>query len=126
MPKHQRANKLAVILRANVAGSTQLVRLREQLAHERIRQAFHSFAEFIERFQGRLLEVRCWPSSSVGRTRLPRRWPCRRRTPNISSSSMAEYGHWYIRNRGIIRYLKEDNAGSVACLEAATRQNPTT
>ncbi len=58
MSKGQRADKLAVILHADVAGSTQLVQRHEQLAHDRIRQAFRSFGDDIERYQGSLLEVR--------------------------------------------------------------------
>jgi adenylate cyclase len=52
------ADKLAVILHADVAGSTRLVQLDEHLAHDRIRQAFRNFGEVIERYQGTLLEVR--------------------------------------------------------------------
>ena len=53
-----RADRLAVILHADVAGSTQLVQQNEQLAHDRIRQTFVDFGEVIERYQGRLLEIR--------------------------------------------------------------------
>ena len=41
------SGKLAVILHADVAGSTQLVRQDEQLAHERIQDAFRRFSEVI-------------------------------------------------------------------------------
>lgn len=50
--------KLVVILHADVAGSTQLVQKDEQLAHERIQDAFHRFSDNIEKYMGRVLELR--------------------------------------------------------------------
>jgi TolB-like protein/class 3 adenylate cyclase/cytochrome c-type biogenesis protein CcmH/NrfG len=50
--------KLAVILHADVVGSTALVQRDEALAHERIRDAFHRFSETIEFYNGHPLELR--------------------------------------------------------------------
>ena len=50
--------KLAVILPADVVGSTGLVRRDEHLAHERIRDAFGRFAKTISNHGGRTHEVR--------------------------------------------------------------------
>ncbi len=48
------AGKLAVILHAEVAGSTQMVQQNNQLAHERIQNAFQRFSETIGKYQGRV------------------------------------------------------------------------
>ena len=58
MAKDDLSGKLAVILHADVAGSTALVQQDEQLAHERIQDAFRRFSETIEKYQGRSLELR--------------------------------------------------------------------
>ena len=48
----KQSGKLAVILHADVADSTQLVQRDEYLAHERLQQAFNRFAGHIERLLG--------------------------------------------------------------------------
>ena len=58
MAKNRLLDKLAVILHADVAGSTQLVQQDEHLAHERIQEAFSRFSDIIEKYRGRVLEVR--------------------------------------------------------------------
>jgi len=58
MAKDRLSGKLAVILHADIAGSTALVQQDEQLAHERIQDAFRRFSETIEKYQGRILELR--------------------------------------------------------------------
>jgi len=58
MAKDRLPDKLAVILHADVAGSTELVHQDEHLAHERFQQAFNRFGEHIKRYQGRVLELR--------------------------------------------------------------------
>ena len=49
---------LAVILHADIVGSTQLVQENDRLAHERIQDAFRRFSEWIEKYSGQVLEVR--------------------------------------------------------------------
>jgi adenylate cyclase len=58
MAKDDLSGKLAVILHADVAGSTQLVQQDEQLAHKRIRDAFRRFSDTIEKYHGRVQELR--------------------------------------------------------------------
>ena len=58
MAKDDLSGKLAVILHADVAGSTQLVQQDEQLAHERIRDAFQRFSDTIRKYHGRVQELR--------------------------------------------------------------------
>jgi len=58
MAKDHLSGKLAVILHADVAGSTALVQQDEQLAHERIQEAFHRFSDHIEKYMGKVLELR--------------------------------------------------------------------
>lgn len=58
MAKDRFTGKLAVILHADVAASTQLVQLDEQLAHERIQGAFRRFAGAIRKYHGRVQELR--------------------------------------------------------------------
>jgi len=58
MAKDDLSGKLAVILHADVAGSTQLVQKDEQLAHERIQDAFRRFSETIGKYHGRVQELR--------------------------------------------------------------------
>jgi TolB-like protein/class 3 adenylate cyclase/rhodanese-related sulfurtransferase/Tfp pilus assembly protein PilF len=50
--------KLAVILHADVVGSTQLVQRDEHLAHKRIQESFRRFADIIEQYGGGILELR--------------------------------------------------------------------
>lgn len=49
---------LAVILHADIVESTSLVQQDKRLAHERIQTSFQHFGEVIEKFQGRVLELR--------------------------------------------------------------------
>ncbi len=58
MEKDQLSRKLAVILHADVVGSTALVQQNETLAHERIRDAFKRLSESIETYGGLTHEVR--------------------------------------------------------------------
>ncbi len=57
MAEH-RTRKLAVILHADVVGSTALVQRDESLAHERIQDAFHRFSSTIEAYNGVTHELR--------------------------------------------------------------------
>jgi adenylate cyclase len=50
--------QLAVILHADVVGSTALVQKNEALAHERIQAAFHQFSETISSYSGNTRELR--------------------------------------------------------------------
>jgi TolB-like protein/cytochrome c-type biogenesis protein CcmH/NrfG len=50
--------KLAVLLHADVVGSTSLVRKNETLAHERIQDTFRRFSEFISNHGGIAHEIR--------------------------------------------------------------------
>jgi class 3 adenylate cyclase len=52
MEKEQLSRKLAVILHADVVGSTSLVRKNETIAHERIQSAFSNFSEIISDYGG--------------------------------------------------------------------------
>jgi len=58
MAKERLSDKLAVILHADVAGSTQLVQQDEHLAHERIQDSFRRFGDTIEKYRGTILELR--------------------------------------------------------------------
>ena len=58
MAKESLSGKLAVILHADVAGSTELVHQDKQLAHERIRDGFQRFSNAIEKYHGQVLELR--------------------------------------------------------------------
>jgi TolB-like protein/class 3 adenylate cyclase len=58
MAKDRLPDKLAVILHADVAGSTQLVQQDEHLAHERIQDSFRRFSDTIEKYRGTVLELR--------------------------------------------------------------------
>jgi len=49
---NQSARQLAVILHADVVGSTVLGQRDEMLAHERIRDAFERFSETIQAYGG--------------------------------------------------------------------------
>ena len=50
--------KLAVILHADVVGSTELVRRDEKLAHSRIQESFRRFGETIVDYSGKVRELR--------------------------------------------------------------------
>jgi len=58
MDKDQLSRKLAVILHADVVGSTALVQQNEALAHERIKGAFDRFSEIISSYSGITRELR--------------------------------------------------------------------
>ncbi len=58
MAKDSLSGKLAVILHADVAGSTELVQQDKELAHERIQDAFLRFSTTIEKYQGHVVELR--------------------------------------------------------------------
>ncbi len=58
MAKDRQTGRLAVILHADVADSTQLVQQDEYLAHERIQDAFNRFGDTISQYSGRVLELR--------------------------------------------------------------------
>jgi len=58
MERDQLSRKLAVILHADVVGSTTLVQKDEQIAHERIQAAFQGFARSVEAYGGNVTELR--------------------------------------------------------------------
>lgn len=58
MVKHRREGALAVILHADIAGSTRLVDKDEQLSHQRIQNTFQRFAGIISRYNGQVQEIR--------------------------------------------------------------------
>ena len=58
MEKDQLSRKLAVILHADVVGSTSLVQQNETLAHERIQDTFRRFSETISSHDGIAHEIR--------------------------------------------------------------------
>ena len=58
MEKDQLSRKLAVILHADVVGSTSLVQRNETLAHERIQDTFRRFSETISSHDGIAHEIR--------------------------------------------------------------------
>ena len=58
MTQSRRTGKLAVILHADIAGSTSLVQQDEHLAHERIQDTFLRFSGTIEKYQGHVRELR--------------------------------------------------------------------
>ena len=58
MGKDQLSRKLAVILHADVVGSTSLVLKNETLAHERIQEAFRQFSKTINSYGGITRELR--------------------------------------------------------------------
>ena len=49
---------LAVIMHADVAGSTGSIQQDERLAHDRIQQTFHRFANITSQYHGRVRELR--------------------------------------------------------------------
>ena len=58
MAANRLPDRLAVILHADVAGSTKLVQQDEHLAHERIHNSFHRFSDIIRMYYGKTLELR--------------------------------------------------------------------
>ena len=58
MAKDRLSRKLAVILHADVVGSTSLVQKNETLAHKRIQAVFHQFSETINSYSGKTRELR--------------------------------------------------------------------
>ena len=58
MEKDHLSRKLAVLLHADVVGSTSLVQVNETLAHERIQDAFQRFSKIIGNHDGIAHEVR--------------------------------------------------------------------
>ena len=58
MEKNPLSRKLAVILHADVVGSTALVQRNETVAHERMQAAFHQFASAITAYGGVAHELR--------------------------------------------------------------------
>ena len=58
MAKDRLPDKLAVILHADVAGSTALVQQDKQLAHDRIQDTFQRFSDTIEKYRGHVIELR--------------------------------------------------------------------
>lgn len=58
MARESLNGKLAVILHADVADSTALVRQDEQLAHSQIQETFRRLEQFIVDYQGRVRELR--------------------------------------------------------------------
>ena len=58
MEKDHLSRKLAVILHADVVGSTSLVQKDEALAHQRIQDTFTRFSETIQSYGGRTQELR--------------------------------------------------------------------
>ena len=58
-------SKLAVILHADVIGSTVLVQKDESLAHERIRDAFQRFSEFSLAYGGTPQMIRVAPMQTI-------------------------------------------------------------
>ena len=58
MAKDRLSGKLAVILHADIAGSTQMVQQDEHVAHQRIQETFHRFSATINQYSGKVLELR--------------------------------------------------------------------
>ncbi len=58
MAENRRPGKLAVILHADIAGSTKMVQQDEHIAHERILDTFRRFSRTIEKYQGNVRELR--------------------------------------------------------------------
>ena len=58
MEKDQLARKLAVILHADIVGSTTMVQKSETIAHERIQAAFRRLSESVESYSGTTRELR--------------------------------------------------------------------
>jgi class 3 adenylate cyclase len=52
MPDYRRSSKLAVILHADIAGSTAMVQRDAAVAHDRIMNSFRRFSKVITSYQG--------------------------------------------------------------------------
>lgn len=57
-PDYRRSSKLAVILHADIAGSTAMVQRDAVIAHDRIMTSFRRFSEVITSYQGKVRELR--------------------------------------------------------------------
>ena len=57
MAKDRLSGTLAVILHADIAGSTAFVQEDKELAHERIQDTFNRLGKIIEKYNGHLLEL---------------------------------------------------------------------
>ena len=87
--------KLAVILHADVVGSTTLVQQNETLAHDRIQDAFRRFSETIEVYGGVAHELRgdaLVASFTRDRMRVAARSPFRPGTQSSTRRSMTTFG----------------------------------
>jgi class 3 adenylate cyclase/mono/diheme cytochrome c family protein len=58
LPDYRRSSKLAVILHADIAGSTAMVQQDVAVAHERIMNSFQRFSKVITSYQGIVRELR--------------------------------------------------------------------
>lgn len=58
MADYRRFSKLAVILHADIAGSTALLHQNEVVAHERIKHSFLRFSDVINSYRGNVRELR--------------------------------------------------------------------
>lgn len=58
MGQGQHRTELAIIMHADVAGSTELVHCDESLAHDRITRSFTNFSDVITRYHGKVHEIR--------------------------------------------------------------------
>lgn len=58
MAKDRLSGKLAIILHADIAGSTKMVQQDEHLTHERIQETFRRFSATIQEYSGLVLELR--------------------------------------------------------------------
>jgi TolB-like protein/class 3 adenylate cyclase len=58
MPQNRPPGKLAVILHADIVGSTGLMQKDEQIAHNRIQQTFRRFGSIITKYHGHVREIR--------------------------------------------------------------------
>ena len=58
MAEDSLSGRLAVILHADVAGSTEMVQKDERLSHERIQDSFRRFSNKVEEYSGKVLELR--------------------------------------------------------------------
>ena len=58
MTDNRQSGKLAVILHADIAGSTALVRQDEQVAHKRIQETFRHFGDTVTKYHGTVRELR--------------------------------------------------------------------
>jgi len=58
MADQEISRKLAVIVHADVAGSTALVQRDETLAHQRINAAFQRFSSIVQEYNGTVHEIR--------------------------------------------------------------------